>query len=413
MKAQIKELREKQLKIVTEARAQLDSITPETTEERARELEAAFDAAMKEHDKIEERVQRLEKLLAAQENLNEDATPVPGGEARVITAKGEAADYEQVFARWLRHGLNELTPEERSVLRGQGDETRAQGTGTTAGGYTIPKGFSGEVEKRLKLWGPMLDPGITRQLITSMGNQIEWPTMDDTSNKGALLAENTQDAEQDLVFGQKLLDAYKYTSKIIRVSEELLQDSGVDLVGLLADALAERLGRIGNEHITTGTGAAQPNGTVTASSLGFTAAANNAVSFDDLIELVHSIDPMYRAAGNTRFMFRDATLKALRKLKDGNSNYIWQPADASIGAPASILGYPYSINQDVAAIGTVAKSVVFGDFSRYVVRRVREFSMKRLVERYADFYQVGFLGFMRLDGELLDTTAVKHLVHPV
>ena len=109
-------------------------------------------------------------------------------------------------------------------------------------------------------------------------------------------------------------------------------------------------------------------------------------------------------------MFNDSTLLSMRKLKDGDGNYLWQPADARTGAPATILGYGFAINQAVDSLAAAKKAVLFGDFSKYVVRRVREFAVRRLDERYAEFDQVGFIGFARYDGELLDTAAVKHLI---
>ena len=236
--------------------------------------------------------------------------------------------------------------------------------------------------------------------------------MDDTANVGVLLAENTADTDQDLVFTNRVLDAFKYSTRSIKVSEELLQDTAIDIEAIIREAFAERIGRIVNQHLTVGTGTAQPNGIVTAAGAGFTAAAVAAVSFDDLIELEHSVDPAYRSDPSCRWMLRDTTLKLLRKLKDLEGNYIWQPADFRSGAPASLLGYPYSINQAMAAVGASARSVVFGPMNRYVVRRVRELAVKRLVERFAEAHQVGFLGFARFDGELLDANAIKALAHP-
>jgi len=122
------------------------------------------------------------------------------------------------------------------------------------------------------------------------------------------------------------------------------------------------------------------------------------------------VDPAYRALGTSAFMFHDDILQALRKVKDGNNNYIWQPADVRSGSPSNILGYPYVINQDMTStITTGDKTMLFGAMEKYLVRRVRDFEMLRLTERYADYLQVGFIGFSRLDGELLDTSAVKHL----
>lgn len=257
----------------------------------------------------------------------------------------------------------------------------------------------------------MLDPGVTRVLTTTAGNSIPWPTMDDTSNEGSLIGENTQVTESDLAFGTKTLEAYKYTSCVVLVSAELLQDSAIDVEGTVRSAMAERIGRIGNRHLTVGTGSSQPNGIVTAATAVTGVAAAAAITFDNLIDLFHAVDPAYRDDPSARWMFNDGTLKALRKIKDAEDRYVWQPADVRTGAPATILEKPYSINQAVAAIGASNKSVVFGAFNRYVVRMVREFAIRRLVERYADYDQTGFIGFTRLDGELLDATAVKTLQH--
>ena len=423
--SKVKELREKQAKLVADAREVLEEIDNTDDDSRAQELDERYEKIMAEHDRIETQVEREEKVATAEERVNapDPRRPIdPGVETPAGEQEEQQVTHDEAFNAYLRYGLSDLPQEYRNVLKrhyNKDAETRAQSAGTNSeGGFTVPTGFQDELVVSLQAFGPMLNPGITRELVTGMGNQIEWPTMDDTSNKGALLAENTQDSEQDLVFAQKTLDAHKYTSKIIRVSEELLQDSAVDLAGIVRDAMAERLGRIVNEHLTTGDGSGKPNGIVNASTQGQTAAAAGAISFDDLIELVHSVDPAYRNDPNVRFMFHDQTLKALRKLKDDNSNFIWQPANVQTGEPAQLLGYPYSINQDMAQISSTEspsvqeKTVLFGAFNRYIVRRVREFAVRRLVERYADFFQVGFIGMGRFDGELLDTAAVKHLVHP-
>lgn len=407
----VTEMREKQQKLVADARAAMESIGNDTTEARAQELEQQYDAAMAEYDKLDKRASQMEKLAKAENSLEQPTEPEPHQpNKRADPETPESRSVDEIFRSYLQNGTEGLSSEDRSILR----EMRAQGTGTDAGGgYTVPQGFMNELVIALKAYGPMLDPGVTRELVTASGNQIDWPTMDDTSNKGALLGENTQDSEQDVAFGQKQLDAYKYTSKIIRVSEELLQDNAINVEGVVRDAMAERLGRIVNEHLTTGSGTGQPNGIVSASTNGTTATSNSAITFDEVIDLVHAVDPAYRNDPSVAFMFNDSTLQALRKLKDGNNNYIWQPADVRSGAPSNILGYSFVVNQDMASIGSSAVSVLFGAMNRYIVRRVREFAVKRLVERYADFHQVGFIGFGRFDGELIDTSAVKNLDHPV
>ncbi|MBB3972774.1 phage major capsid protein [Hansschlegelia beijingensis] len=411
------EIRAKQAELVAQARAAFDEIKTDTPEARATELEAQHDAAMKEHDKLEARAAREIALSKAQAALEESADDrAPRGEDRAQKAadtdtRTAEERYAEAFESFLRRGRSGLSAEQRAVLV-QAPESRAQSVGTnTAGGYLVPVQFQEELIKSLKAWGPMLDPGVALMLRTATGAEIPFPTMDDTSNVGALIAENTQVSQSEVAFGTKTIGAYKYTSGVVLVSDELLQDSVLDVEAIIREAMAERIGRIGNTHLTTGDGADKPHGFITAATT-TAAAAAAAITFDDMIELYHSVDPAYRSAPKVGWQFNDGTLKLLRKLKDAESRYIWQPADAKLGAPATILDKPYAVNQAIANVGSNAKSVAFGDFDKYVVRMVNEFAIKRLVERYADYGQVGFIGFTRIDGELLDTKAIKVLTHP-
>jgi HK97 family phage major capsid protein len=407
------EMREKQAAIVAAARAKLDEIKDDTSAERAAEIEAEHDRAMADYDKLEARIGREAALEARESALNAADDRRPNGEDRAVNPKGneksEVEKFDEAFRSFVKFGEGSLTTEQRTILKRT--ESRAQSVGTnTLGGYLVPDQFQAELIKSLKAWGPMLDPGVTRVLSTASGASMTWPSMNDTANVGALIAENQQVSLAEVSFGTKSLDAYKYTSGVVLISDELLQDAVMNSEEIVRDAMGERIGRIGNTHLTTGDGASKPNGIVTASGLGVTGAATT-VSFDNLIDLEHSIDPAYRSDPSVRWMFNDGTLKAFRKLKDGDGNYIWQPADVKAGTPSQILGYSYVINQAVADIGTGAKSVTFGAMNKYIVRLVKEFAIKRLVERYADYGQVGFIGFTRLDGELMDTAAVKHLLH--
>ena len=417
--ADIAELREKQQNLVAEARSALNQLDENTSESRAKELEQQHDAAMGQFDKLDERIQRMEKLAGAEERSSQPdpRRPVEADTTGTVERGDDPIDRTDVFKRAMCFGVNTLTTEERHELANLranlNAEQRAQSAGTNSeGGFTVPEGFQQEIVAAMQAYGPMLNPGVTRQLVTATGNALPFPTMDDTSNKGALLAENTQATEQDVAFGQKQIEAYTYTSKIVRMSLQLLQDSAFDMNGLIRDVFGERIGRIANEHLTVGTGTNQPEGILTASGAGPTAAAAAAIDLDDVIDLEHSVDPSYRALPTTAFMFHDNILQALRKLKDGNGNYIWQPADVRGGVGATILGYPYVVNQDMTStVGTGDKTMLFGAMEKYLVRRVRDFELLRLTERYADFLQVGFIGFSRMDGKLLDNKAVKHLVH--
>lgn len=415
----IKEIAEQQARIATEARAKLDEITDETTDTRAQEIEAEFDAKMAEYDKLGERLERERKLVEAEERAQQGdpRRPAPTAEGRAPETK--TPEYKEVFGKAVRFGVSALEDEERSVLMQYRSELpqemRAQSTGTdSAGGYTVPTEFSGEIDKQMAIWGPMWDANIVRELGTGNGRRIEWPTVDDTTNTGRIKAENASvddDGTDDVTFGQKLLDAYVYDTGMVKVPLELLQDSAFNIEQLMNDLFGERLGRLANSALTTGTGTNQPNGIVTASAEGKVAAATGAITADEIIDLLHSVDPAYRASPRARWMFNDSTLATIRKLKDGQGNYLWQMGDIRMGEPAQILGHPYSVNQAMADIGTSAKPIVFGDFSRYIVRKVLGFQVLTLRERYAENFQVGFVGFKRFDGELLNSAAVKHLVN--
>ena len=175
--------------------------------------------------------------------------------------------------------------------------------------------------------------------------------------------------------------------------------------------LGKRLGRIQATHFATGTGTSQPAGILGAagSTEGAEAVATAAITFKDLNALIHSIDPAYRLNGMGAFVFNDSTLAALEDLDDADGRPIWRPSLAE-GAPATIAGYRYVIDQGYGSIATGVKVATFGDHSAYMIRRVNGVTMMRLAERYAEFMQVALLGFNRADGALLDTSAVKHLV---
>jgi len=213
--------------------------------------------------------------------------------------------------------------------------------------------------------------------------------------------------QQDVAFGQLVLGAFKYSSKMVLVSVELMQDNSINLANFLGEALGTRIGRITNNHFTTGAGTTLPKGIVTAATSGKVGLTGETTSliFDDLVDLEHSVDPAYRQNG--RFMFHDKTLAALKKIKDSQQRPLFLPG-LSVNAPDTILGYPYTVNQDMPQMAANAKSVVFGDLSKYIIRDVLGITLLRLDERYAEFHQVAFLAFARFDGNLLDAGT-----HPV
>lgn len=425
MSVDIKEMREERAKIVQDAREVLDGINKDTTEEQAAEAESRFDEMMAKADKLKERIDREERAVQAEKELaarfekKAEETGVSKNEV-----EDRAALEERVFGLYLKHGrdaIGELSDEERQLFaKSRNDaasEMRAQSTTNSEGGFTIPEGFYNLLTQAELAYGGMRE--VATVISTDSGNDLPMPTSNDTSNKGAILAENTQIGEQDITFGSDTLGAYKYTSKLVRVSWELLNDSAFDMNAYLANALGTRVARINNEHFTTGTGSSQPTGILAASggtAKGRDTATAGAVSYDDLVELQHSVDPAYRRNGS--WMFADSTLKLLKKLKDADNRPLWS-AGVSVGEPDTILGQRYVINQDFPSIdvtsgspNTAAKCMTYGDHSAYHIRDVRGGVLVRLSERYADFGQVGFFVWVRRDGLYLNagTDPVKHML---
>ena len=253
----------------------------------------------------------------------------------------------------------------------------------------------------------------TTVLRTASGEPLPMPTANDVDNEGMIISENPTEKvpEQDIAFGQETLGAYMYSSKSIRVSYQLLQDSAFDLPSYIAQKLGERIGRITNRHFTVGTGSGQPRGVVTMAPVGVTAASGTAITDLELVDLVHSIDPAYR--GQAEFMFNDQTLRELKKLRDAEGRPLWLPGIA-VREPDTILGYRYVINTHMPVMEPGAMSVLFGDFGKYYIRDVMDITLVRLDEVYAEYGQVAFLAFSRHDGALLDagTNPIKALQHP-
>ena len=420
----LRELQDKRSKLVHDAREAMGEITKNTDEARSAELEKRHDDIMAEFDKIERQIEREARMAAAEERINKAAEEErkakrPNGSDTEQRGQdeGEALEYRHVFHKFIASGADatELTTEERAVLRAgvQRDaEFRGQVTSSgPAGGYTVPTELEARIIESMKMWGPMYDEDICTVMTTSAGNPIELPTVDDTAQtaeKHTEGADLTDDGGKDVVFGKKFLNSYVYDTEFIRWSFELAQDSVFNMESLLGGLLGKRLGRIANSQLTIGDGVDDPNGIVTASSLGKTAAAAAAVTYDEVIDLVHSVDPAYRQSPKVRFMFNDLTLGALRKLKDGEGRYIWTQGDVQNGVPGSILGYRFSINQAMANIATGQKSMLFGDFGAYFVRKVGSPVIGVLRERF--WPNLGIAGLIRFDGELGDNAAVKHLV---
>ncbi len=401
-----KKLREQRAKLIADARALTDGVPDGET--MSAEVTAKFDEMMASADTLKAEIDRVERL----DDVEADLAERIGNRARhdgvsVDEAAAREAVETQAFGAYMRTGFSGMSEEHRAVATPRFQA--AQGTGSgTAGGYTVPEGFYGQVVSAELAFGGML--GVAYVFDTTTGNPLPIPTDNDTSNEGAILGENTLVGQQDVTFGAVTLNAHTYSSKLVLVANQLLQDSAFNLDAFLAGKLGTRLARITNRHFTVGTGASQPTGAVAASTLGVTAASASDIAADELIDLEHSIDPAYRMGA--RYMMADSTLKVIKKKKDGEGRYLWS-SGLAFKEPDTINGYGYSINQHMAAIGAGNKSMLFGDFSKYFIRRVAGVQVLRLTERYADYNQTGFLAFQRWDGNLVDagTHPLKHLIN--
>lgn len=387
-----------------------------TAEERTN-----WDAANAKIDEVSADIERLERA-AKLDNIDYRQVLQGQGADKPEQESEEDRDarYEDTFKLFLRRGADGLTREQRLMLAENRTESRAQSVGTpSAGGYLVPPGYRAVMTEALKAFGGLINHA--NVISTSTGNPLEWPTNDDTGNVGAILNENTQISEQDATIGTLSLGAYTYTSKLVRVSLQLLQDSAFDLDTWLPRKLGERIGRAVADDLVNGTGSnLEPVGILPTATVGkniglasFTGGGGGAgahAGYDALIDLEHSVDPAYRAMGRCRYLLSDAGLAVVRKYKDQDGRPLWLPVPVS-GQPATINGSPYTIDQAMPQVfANPSRPVLFGDFNAgYLVRQVLDVQMVRLAERYADFLQVGFFGFMRLDARPDDANAVKAL----
>jgi len=373
-----------------------------------------FDKASAEFDNYSREIDRKSKLdtlvtLDAPDiNVRELAN-----QAVNATQQPNKPSYTDTFWRYIKHGGQELTREQRDLLRHfetRGDNIITTTTaGTTYGGYNIPEEFSGELYMSMKAFGGMLQA--SRIWNSVRGGVMNWPTLDDTSASGEWLTEGNAITINDMTFSRKQFNAYT-VGTLVKLSIEFLQDEDVSFVqSELVGLFGNRLGRTLNEAFTTGNGSNKPTGFVTDAASGVVAASGS-LTRDNLVDLIHSVDPAYRRGPSVAFMMNDSTLANIKKLAFGSADDrpLWQVSIRE-GEPDRLEGFPYVINQDMASIGTGNVSVAYGDWSKYIIRQVATPSIIRLDERYMDELTVGFIMYARYDGKLIDTAAIKELHH--
>jgi HK97 family phage major capsid protein len=404
--SKLKELREERARLHNELSQVLTGTDSAESREKAKKLIAAMDVAKVEIDKIETRG------LSEVGNGSKNDTDVA---------------YRRAFMSYLRDGETRISPEDREILRTNKRSITegnipAQGGSFSSLGYFVPQGFIYDVETALKYYAPLLNGGCFSIMDTATGQLLPYPTNNDTTQTATLVSEGSGPiAEADVTANHIQFSAWKYTSGIVQASLELVQDSAFPIESFLAERFAVRFGRKFESELTNGSGSSRPLGLLNAiASSGATpvlavgANANsgnsgdtaaNSIGTSDLINLEHGVDPAYRQGA--KYMFHDLTLAKLKTLLDKFGRPIWQPG-ISVSEPDRINGYEYVINQSMPVISASSTPIAFGDMKKYLVRRVKDFSVQVLRERYAEFGLTGYLGFMRIDGNLLDAGT-----HPV
>jgi HK97 family phage major capsid protein len=390
---------------------------------------AEWDKANKDVDGLAARIEVLERAdkVGKMFSGQGDPAPVPGaedrqpGERRKRPKGGELVRLErEAQSAWFaRQCGRQLTRSQIEACKRLGVNPRSEEihfrdlsvVTNTAGEHTIAEGFVRQLEKSMLAFGNVR--GVADVMVTPGGEPLPWPTVSDHGNASELLAENTGAAEADPTFGVMTLSAYKLSSKLVQVPNELMQDSAFDIAKLLGELLGERLARTENTYFTTGTGSSQPQGVTVGASTGKTTASATAITFDEIIDLIHSVDPAYRADPSFGLMAHDNIWAAVRKLKaSGTGEYLWQPS-VQAGQPDRILNYPAHVNQQMAsAITTGLKTMLAGAFKKFKIRQAGGVRLVRLNERYAEADQTAFLAFVRVDSRVLDagTDPLKLLV---
>ncbi len=413
-------------------------------------------------DKLHEEIRKhgeVKKRLDLQQQVKSDLTKVqerqadpnevrkqPAGYDAQRQSPNAADDADAALRAWMlaRAGATNIRPEWRAAAARNGVdlnrdefpfrlpniapkslrkdamekwESRALTVTTTAGGYLISNEMIRAMEEARLFFGGMLEAATV--IRTDTGASLPFPTYNGTATKGRLLGINTQVTATDPAFGQMSLGAFMYSSDMVLVPEELLQDSGINMPEFLGRALGERIGRILNEHFTTGTGTTQPWGIVpraTAVDLGTGTAAGfgsttDGTAYRNILKVVYGVDRAYRRTAS--FMMNDAILQTLAGMTDDTGRPLWVPSLIS-GEPDRLLGYPIIVNNDMTGtFANNARTVVFGDLSKYYIREVRDVAVLSSRERFIDYHQTAFLAFGRYDGDLLNagTGPVKALVH--
>lgn len=384
-----RELRAQRKQLIDEQRRILESMTPEQRGVMTSEQQTRYDAIENDVDGLQATIERLDRLASTERNY----VPESQRETATVQAADRAAQYRDAF--W-------------AYFRGQRSETelRAMSVGQdTAGGYTVPDQFRAELITALD------EANVMRSLatvITSNSGTLTLPVLS-TRASAYWAAEAASYTETTPVFSEVTFSAHKFIG-LIKVSEELLNDSAFNLESWVASEFARAMAELEETAFVAGTGSNQPSGVVGGSSLGKSATATNAVTADELMDLFHALGRPYRR--NATFLMHDSTVKAIRKLVtgvSGDKTYLWQPG-LQAGEPDLLLGRPVVTSPDMPELATGQKVILLGDLKHYYIVDRAQIGVQRLNELYSGNGQVGFRLFRRTDGKVVLSAAIKHLI---
>lgn len=394
--------RERRNAAAIEARTLVDS---KKNEKWTADDQQRYDAITSTIVDIDAAIKRHQDLLDLEADRHFDNRDI-----QIRDAKPDLLSERGIVNAWLRSGERGLNAEQIEKYM----NTMSTTTGSE-GGYSVRSDVAKDFIDKLKDFSGMRK--VATIIRTAQGNALSYPTTDGTSETGELIAENTTATDADIDFGTVPLTAYKFSSKIVTVPIELLQDSEIDVEALVRARFAARIGRIQNSYFTTGSGTGQPKGLMTAASAGKTGASGQTTTiiYDDLVDLIESIDQAYIDAGISKFMGSQTMRGTVRKLKDTAGRPLWAPGyelGIAGGLADLLMGYEFVINNSVAVPAASAKSLAFGDMSKYIIRDVMDVSLFRFTDSaYTKKGQVGFLAWSRAGGNLVDTSAVKVYTH--
>ena len=343
-------------------------------------------------------IARMERMEAMDAELSKPVSaPITEkpATAKVEIKVGTASDsYKDAF--WNVTRAKDVVPYEvRNALQAGVD---------SEGGYTVPDEFMRVLVQALR------EANIVRghaNVVNTSGGSTKIPVVA-TKGTASWIDEEGLIPESDDVFGQQTIDAHK-VGTIIKVSEELLNDSAFDLENYFASEFARRIGDKEEDAFFNGNGEKKPLGILAdkgGAEVGVTAAAGTAITAEEIISLFYSVKAPYRK--NAIWVFNDATMAAIRKLKGNDGQFLWQKA-LHEGDHETLLGKPVFTSPFMPEIGAGNKIAAFGDFSYYWIGDRQGITFRRLNERYADSGQVGFLATKRVDGKLILPEAIKVL----